>query len=458
MLDYLEFSEDYQIIPLREPKLKAMFIQNNTITTKTVSSTAKLFGNITQLAKGIYPNSLPCPLKIPDYLKNAEKIIVFILVLDNLTQQEKENFVKILKTAFGIYNNMRDVWIEFKIPMPYFDFRKKIIYFENSKKGISEAIKKINNICKNHNIDFNTVKFAFIFGKRSNNDFDYYQPLKKALFDNHILSQNILVDDTKSLYAYSNIIYDMLTKLGYKFLALEKELPYDYILGVDVGYSEAYTGRVACCTAIFDSNGLLKNLIPISIENFPNSESARIGELLRRIDDSLIYNDINFSNSRILLLRDGYLQRREIKELEEFSKERDCEITYIGVKKNIPFQLFVSQEENNNKRKFIYYPLCVRLGDIYLLCAHKTTYGYPRFIKIHEKYEIKNGIGKKTPISEKDINIIYQLTALNHSSVGNPSNLRLPCPIYYSDMLAKALKKGWKLREELLKEGVLYFI
>nr|P0CW38.1 RecName: Full=Putative antitoxin VapB4 [Methanocaldococcus jannaschii DSM 2661] len=55
--------------------------------------------------------------------------------------------------------------------------------------------------------------------------------------------------------------------------------------------------------------------------------------------------------------------------------------------------------------------------------------------------------------------LLYDLTKMNYSALyGEGRYLRIPAPIHYADKFVKALGKNWKIDEELLKHGFLYFI
>jgi argonaute family protein len=335
---------------------------------------------------------------------------------------------------------------------------QKEFTFENSVESVNKVVEAVL-------YSFNgNLGFALIFGRskefseEEDETFDYYVPLKRQLFNNEILSQNFVleeylnengeIDKKRIEYALSNIIYNIFGKLGIKFFVLEEKVPYDYILGIDVGFGEAYTGRVAGCTTVHDSEGRLKNIIPVSKQNLPEKESARIKPLLEYIESKRRIYKINFKNKNILILRDGKIQREEVEQLKEFSRSRNCKIVLIDVKKNTLYQLL-------RRDKIAYY---VKLGDFYLLKAHSPRVGFPRLIKISQKVVVEGDNVTFEKPTEDDIFLIYRLTALNYSTIGKPSNLRIPSPVYYADKLVKALKKGWDFKEDYLKDGILYFL
>lgn len=215
-----------------------------------------------------------------------------------------------------------------------------------------------------------------------------------------------------------------------------------------VGYCEAYTSRVAECTTIHDSEGRLRNIIPISKENLPNRETARVKALLEYIKSKYKYYKINFTDKDILVLRDGKIQQEEIEQLMRFLKKNKCRITVIEIRKDTVYQIF---------RKNI--GLChIKIGDMYLIKAHEPRVGYPWLVKIVEKVMIDGNMASYEEITDDDIVLILKLTSLNYFTIGKLSNLRIPAPIYYADKLTKALKRGWKIKEEYLKDGLLYFL
>ncbi len=432
---------------------------------KRISSTSELFGwiqNYLRLRKGLDTEievEIPIPDYVPECLDQVDKLETFLILENNLNEAERIIFENLIKHTIKIYNLTRQIYEQIGIKgVPYLDFKGKSFTFENSARGVSKVVEEILN-------SFNgDLGFALIFGKskgfseEDDDAFDYYVPLKRLLFNNEILSQNFVLEeylndngvmDRKRIeYALSNIVYNIFGKLGIKFFVLEERVPYDYILGVDVGFGEAYTGRVAGCTTVHDSEGRLKNIIPVSKQNLPEKESARIKPLLEYIESKRKIYKIDFKGKSILILRDGKIQREEVEQLKEFSKSRNCKIVIIDVKKNTLYQLL-------RKDKSAYY---VKLGAFYLVKAHNPRTGFPRLIKISQKVVIEGDIVKLEKPTEEDVLLIYRLTALNYSTIGKPSNLRIPSPVYYADKLVKALKRGWDFKEDYLKDGILYFL
>jgi len=482
-LPYLEHAEGIEFKDLDDVKLKAKFVKvqldldkkNKVVPTvvsqpyeEEISNTADLFKWISSywyLRSGKRRQievEIPIPDYIPECLENINELETFLLIEEELTKIEKSSYQQMLYSIVEAYNIMLEVYKQIgEERIPYLNFRGKRFIFENSEEGVDKVARKVSKIFQGK------LGFALIFGnsKGFNEDseeseeyYDYYIPLKAKLFNNDILSQNFLVDnyiddkgriDNKKIgYALSNILYNLFGKLGMKFFILEEEVSYDYILGMDVGYGEAYTGKVAGCTTIHDSEGRLRNIIPVSKENLPDKESARIKALLEHIESKYRIYKIEFDNKAILILRDGFVQPREIEQLKEFSKKKKCTIVVIGIRKGIVYQIL------SKKTKSCY----INIGDGYLLKAHKPRVSYPRPIKIIQKVIINGENVSDVRPSEDDVLLIYKLTALNYSTIGKSSNLRVPCPIYYADKLVKALKRGWKLREDFLKDGLLYFI
>ncbi len=432
---------------------------------KRISSTSELFGWIQsylKLRKRLETEievEIPVPDYIPECLKGIDELGTFLILENNLNETEQNVFEDLIKHTIKIYNLMRQIYEQIGIKgVPYLKFKGKKFTFENSVEGVNKVVEAVLDSFNGY------LGFALIFGRskefgeEENETFDYYAPLKRQLFNNEILSQNFVLEDyldengkidrKKIEYALSNIIYNIFGKLGIKFFVLEEEVPYDYILGIDVGIGEAYTGKVAGCTTVHDSEGRLKNIIPVSKQNLPEKESARIKPLLEYIESKRRIYKIDFKGRSILILRDGKIQREEITQLIEFSKSRNCRIVVIDVKKITLYQLL-------RKDRNAYY---VKLGNFYLLKAHNPRVGFPRLIKISQKVVIEGDNVTFEEPTEDDILLIYRLTALNYSTIGRPSNLRIPSPVYYADKLIKALKKGWDFKEDYLKDGILYFL
>jgi len=482
-LPYLEYTDNaIEFKDLDNSKLKTKFVKvqlnldNNkiipTVISKPyeedISNTADLFRWISSywyLKSGKRKQAvveIPIPDYVPECLKGTDELETFLLIEERLDRIEEHSYRQLLYSSVEAYNIMLEVYKQIEeMKIPRLNFKGKKFSFENSEEDVDKLIKKI---CETFQ---GKLGFALIFGKSKgfNEDdednaeyYDYYTPLKAKLFNNDILSQNFVVDnyindkgkiDNKKIgFALSNIVYNIFGKLGIKFFVLEEKIPYDYILGIDVGYGEAYAGKVAGCTTIHDSKGRLRNIIPVSKENLPDKESARIKALLDYIESKYKIYKIDFNSKNILILRDGFIQQEEIKQLKEFSKKKKCKIVVMGVRKNIMYQIF----DKNIK------PCYVKVEDAYLLKAHEPKVGYPRPIKIVQKVVIDGKNVNNEKLTEDDILLVYKLTALNYSTIGKLSNLRIPGPVYYADKLVKALKRGWKLREELLKDGLLYFI
>jgi len=105
---------------------------------------------------------------------------------------------------------------------------------------------------------------------------------------------------------------DFFGKLGIKYFALKYEIPYDYVLGIDVGYGESYTSKVAGCVTLHTSEGELRNIIPVAKEMFKDSEKARINAILEEIESKKDKYGITFEGKKVLILRDGRLFKGEI--------------------------------------------------------------------------------------------------------------------------------------------------
>jgi len=432
---------------------------------KTIENTADLFRWIHKLndlrEKKIRELivDIPIPEYVPEYLKKLNEVGAFLLVESGNPSSDIDTIKNFLHLIADVYRIVREASSEFnRIPKLKFtknpEANKVEFLFKNSLEEIDRITRELGQLLRREKKE---LGFAFIFGSlgdfiEESEDFDYYIPLKRNLFLNNIISQNFLIDTytskDKIKFALSNIVYNLFGKLGIKFFALEEKVYYDYILGIDTGLAEAYTGRVAGCTTIHDSEGRLKNIIPIEKLNPARKETARIKALLEEIHIDADY-DVDFSNKKILILRDGIIQPEELSQLVEFAKSKKCKITMIDVRKQTVYQWL---EKGNNKH------LSVKVGSFWLLKPHNPKRGYPRMIKITQKVEIdENGFVYKD-LTDYDISLIYKLTLLNYSTIGRPSNLKLPGPIYYADKLVKALKRGWKLEPRLLKEGLLYFL
>jgi argonaute family protein len=369
------------------------------------------------------------PYDIPDIIKN-KTLTTFVLIDENL----KSVSGKIKSKVYQMFKNYNK--IAYKTELPRFNFANKWKYFSNN--NIRDIIRKIKN-------EFNEeIGFALIIGNRYDEN-DYYETLKMQLFNLNIISQNILWEnwskDDKN-FMTNNLLIQIMGKLGIKYFALDAKVNYDYIMGLDSGLGAFKSNRVGGCTVIYDSEGKIRRIQPIDVP----SQGERIPIYLV-IEFLETKTDIDLENKSILFLRDGFIQNSEREELKKFSKELNSNIEVISIRKNNKYKVFTSE-----------YGIGSVFGDDGIFLPHTTSFG-SNPVKLSTWLRFNCGNEEKLKINESIMQLLYDLTKMNYSALyGEGRNLRIPAPIHYADKFVKALGKNWKIDEELLKHGFLYFI
>jgi len=390
-----------------------------------IKKTNTLFSWLSRKAK-IY-----LPYEVPKFLKNSE-IPTFVLIDSEIPIQADR--IKLVTELFRKYNEIRNRAVE----LPYFDFARKI--YEFNRKSLHDVMEKVREEFNSWN---KKIGFALIIGKEIYpRESDYYESLKRQLFQRGIISQNIIWDTLRNEYAKNNLLIQIMGKLGIKYFVLDRRVDYDYILGVDVGKGMYGRHRIAGCTVIFDSEGKIRKIVPVEAE--APGETIDLPRIVEYLQNKAL---IEFGGRKILLLRDGELQRKEKEDLINLSKDLKTCITFMNVKK-----------KHNYKINTEGYGLAVSFGDLGLLLPHTTPWG-ANPLKIDQKFDFKEGKQEISTITLEDLKLLYDLTRLNYSNLFSEKlSFRLPAPIHYADKFIKALGKDWKIDEDLLSEGCLYFI
>jgi argonaute family protein len=401
-------------------------------------------------------NGIPLPNKVPTILENVEELALIVLVEEDLKENELNIVKRIVEDFTDLYDFLRKIWEKNGYKLPCITYKRELRFKRND-----DFARVAEKIFKEHTNGM--LSYAFIFGRRrvereDDEESDYYEDLKRALFARNIISQNISVekylsddgkiDEEKLEYAFSNIFYDMLGKLGIKLFTLQIDTEYDYIIGVDVGEGEAEGSKIVGSIVIFDRSGTLINMIPVYKTSYPGRETARLGDLLKHVDEK---GYITFNGKKILLLRDGRLTKEEQDQLKDFSSKKRCTIEVINVKKRTPFQQLSEEYDSID-----WY---ADMGDFYLLKAHKPKTGLARPVKIDKKVVVFNNSQiEEKPVTLKELKLLRDLAYLNYSTIEGKGGLKLPAPIHYADKLLKALRRGWMVKEDYLKEGMIYFL
>jgi argonaute family protein len=448
--------------------VKVYNVNDNKVYDKEVRTTSQIISPLKLLKhfikkemkkKGINKseaNEIPLPNKVPTSLENVEELPVIVLVEEDLKENELNIVKRIVEDFTELYDFLRKIWEKNGYKLPCITYKR-----ESRFKRNDDFARVAEKIFKEHTNGM--LSYAFIFGRRrvereDDEESDYYEDLKRALFARNIISQNISVErylsddgeiDVKELgYAFSNIFYDMLGKLGIKLFTLQINTEYDYIIGVDVGEGEAEGSKIVGSIVIFDRSGTLINMIPVYKTSYPGRETSRLGDLLKHVDEK---GYITFNGKKILLLRDGRLTKEEQDQLKDFSSKKRCTIEVINVKKRTPFQQLSEEYDSID-----WY---ADMGDFYLLKAHKPKTGLARPVKIDKKIMVFNNSQiEEKPVTLKELKLLRDLAYLNYSTIEGKGGLKLPAPIHYADKLLKALRRGWMVKEDYLKEGMIYFL
>jgi len=346
------------------------------------------------------------PYEVPSFLKNM-KIETYVIGGQNLKQRDE--LLKELKRRLNL------------------DFEYK--FLELSDK----VIEKIDKSEK--------FGLAIIFGVEK------YHELKRRLLDKNYISQFIdpnNINDKNWQYYKNNLIFQIASKIGIKYFALESRIPYDYVIGIDISRRDEVS--IGGCAIIYDSSGILKKIVPIS---FPQKgEKTDLKFVFQKLKDR---NDIELENKKILVLRDGRVHDNELEDLRVISRDYYCEILIIGIIKS--HIIFINSTND--------FGIWLNFNSFSLLLPHKTYQNNAKPLKLEQIYLVKDGKVNEHILSQEIAKILYELTRLNYSSVNYEyMSIKCPAPIHYVDKFLHftQLSKGLGFYEEFLKKGFLYFI
>lgn len=409
-----------KIDPLRF-KLPELIVKTKSGET-TLNKTNRLFSWIQQENIQTY-----LPYEIPAFLQN-ESIPTFILI-DNKIDSEQTNGIF---NFFGNkYNKVRK-----NTSLPYFNFKGKVYPF--SKDNLESCLKKVRETFSKER---NPIGFAFIIGKKKYEKKDYYEDLKMQLFQLDIISQNILIETLGNPYAMNNLLLQIMGKLGIKYFVLHRKVPYDYIIGVDIGKHKKGGYRIGGCTVVFDSSGRIRRIQPVKAP--ASGETMDLTYVFKYLANR---TDLTLKNKNMLVLMDGNIYEKEKEGIKRISEKYLMKITFMNVIKN---NKHVFLTDNQGQIGFI--------DNIGLLQPHTLKGARP--IKIEDKIIFKHGTLEKAPLRKTDLQLLFDLTRLNYSTLfSEKKSLKLPAPVHYADQFVKALGKEWKIHERFLKQGFLYFL
>ena len=369
------------------------------------------------------------PKRIPDILKKEKNIIKTIILIDGKINTSQTTYIgNLFKGLKSIYEKTN---IEFKL------INKKDYSIEkfNSQNIVDKALQYKNN---------NDLIPPLVITIGSKQNLDYYEDMKRKLFKYGFITQNIIYEHllTSKNYEINNLLLQILVKYGMYPYTININHSYDYIIGIDVGNDKYGNRNTAGGISVINKKGILEKLIPLKIHT--NGEKIDLSMFLEELSVHLY-----LKNKKILILRDGKLTKSEKESiLKEFNRLGIESVTFMNIVKNHSLRIY---DDNDGKKGVIL------KDNLALLLAHEIKGA--RAIKIDVKSVIKNGVIKNESLTKEDLELLFNLTNLNYSNLYLFSKrLRLPAPIHYSDKFVKALGKEWKIKEDLLLNGFLYFL
>ncbi len=406
------------------------------------TSKTKLF---TWMNSRKYPIILP--YEVPKRLKEFQKIPVFI-VLDSALPEDIQTFAK--KEFTYLINSLQkslSSWVDF----PVLNIREKYIFTIDltSDRDIVNLSIKLSYLMKNAELG---LAFIATRTKLPNETFD---EIKKRLFSINVISQ-VVNEETLykrdrynesrlNLYVRHNILFQVLSKLGVKYYVLKHRFSYDYIIGIDVTPMKLSHGYIGGSAVMFDSQGYIRKIIPVEIGE-QSGESIDMKEFFKDMVVQFGKFGIELEGRRILIMRDGRITNDEEEGLAYISKLFNINITTFNIIKRPLLRIFTNSK------------LYLEIGDSIYLLPHrvKQSTGTPVPLKLSKKRVISKGNVEFQEITNEDIFEIFLLTELNYGSIS--ADMKLPAPVHYAHKFVRALRKGWRIKEDLLAEGFLYFV
>jgi len=270
-----------------------------------------------------------------------------------------------------------------------------------------------------------------------------YDRVKRKLFVHNILSQFAVYERWRSSPSFvsGNLTLNIYAKAGIRPFSLAERLPYDFVVGVDVGNDRYNRRSKAGSVTVLLSDGLIKTMFPVWFDT-GGEKIELFGELVE-----LLMERLELQGKRILVLRDGIVHREELESLKNSLAGEELEVEVVSVKKNHSFRILSDRG-----------PVAVLLdGGAGVLLPHSVKGA--RSLLVDSFYSVKKGRIEKLPVTHSLLSVLYRLTKVNLSTIfREDSLLRLPSPLHYSDRFVKSLGRNWQVSDGLLKMGCLYFI
>ncbi len=377
------------------------------------------------------------PFEVAEILKKLSEILTFVIVDKRVAEKGKVR--EGLATLIGSLNEIREI-----SPIPFLNFKGR--WFNRwdlcDDSDLDELLDVVADAMRNRPLGFALIVLP---GKIPNERFD---EIKRRLFEHNVISQ-VVREDTFPLDAAKtdNLLLQILAKLGVKYYALRREFDYDVILGVDVTRTRS-GAHIAGCTVVLDPRGYVRKIVPVELENQAGERVDFVEFFNKSVNLMERKFGVRLSNRRVLLLRDGRFVGDEVGRLGGVAARYGMRLTAIEVVKRHGFR-FLSRSVSG---------IYARIGnDVYVL-SHRVpeTLGTPVPVKLGRKFETTNGNFEPSELTEKDVEDVHALTAVNYTTLY--ATYKLPAPVHYAHKFLDALRRGWRLDDELLREGMLYFI
>jgi len=269
-------------------------------------------------------NSLKDTIKYPAWftpsiLTNKE-VPVLVFVDEELPRQEVENFIKSQVQRGFLKLRRQGNKVQFKT----IKSSEKSFSFQINHKDL-EIPQSVLTEVKNY-----PFGFALCVVKKLSEE--EYDEVKRKLFINNIVSQVVIYDKWKKSpeHISQTLVMNIYSKLGLRFFSLAQRLPYDLIVGIDVGNDRFNRRSKAGGITVLSSEGVIETMFPLSIDT--GGEKIKfLGELFE-----ILVEKVNAKDKSILVLRDGYLHQDEVESVisKKSLIKRIKRIDFVNVKKN----------------------------------------------------------------------------------------------------------------------------
>jgi argonaute-like protein implicated in RNA metabolism and viral defense len=378
------------------------------------------------------------PYELPSYLEVQERIPIALIYDERIDEKEFNSFIlEQIKTS------------NLKLNRAGIEVFETIKNKDKGTLGFKARFTKDGFILPDtleEKLSNYEISFLFCVTKEEIDE-EFYNFLKGSLLEDGIVSQVVNYEKWKgkgSSFISTNLVFNAYAKLGIKPFILSKPLPYDAIVGIDVGNDPFGNRSVAGGITVFSPRGTVKGLYPLKL--------GTAGEKIDLIDVAVrkVIKKHGLKKGKLLLIKDGKLFKEELKKLSELPTLRinQVEVFACNLKKNHSLRLYTDYGEKAVKLK----------TNLSTSLFHSFKGARP--VTVDAFYKVTFGEKpKEIPVSDNLMETLYTLSKLNFSSpFKEESKLRLPAPTHYADLYVKSLKRNWDPPEALVKSGGLYFL